>query len=300
MNGLCWPCLGRYSFGSQGLFNRAPTCGDSSSYMALPTLNPTRPPPAAPGGKLRASKRNEDRAQVVQNLCKTYTATANKMLYAFAAMTEMQLETDSDKGSSIDAALASSSRSHLIEQMASALTGSVEKIIRSPDLAMRSAVLRDLRARFAPKTLPTCAEFGCQAEVDPPVKQQRLSKAERLANDIATAIPVPPSPPRAASAGSVKAKPRPGSAWRSAIAPPPGEQTGGEGSAMYDRLKLWEARREERLEVVRQKAHDKAHATFTRNQPVSKLYAHVESAIKRERVALEDSRVNEAETRWAR
>lgn len=228
----------------------------------------------------------------MQSLCKTYAATTTKMLYAFAALSEIHTEAEGGKSSSVDAALASSGRALLIEQMATTLASGVEKIIRSPDIAMRSAVLRDLRVRFAPKVPPKKSEFGCQADMEPPAKQQRLDEptlgeVEEVESESDASTPREDS----LEEGST------GSENLPATAAARNKNKGGLSSAMYDRLKAWEARKEARLEAERKKADQEIQKEMEKrsNRPALKLYAHVESVIKKERTALENARVAQAE-----
>jgi hypothetical protein len=258
--------------------------------------------PEAPVGapvKPRSRKRTDEQALVVQALCKTYAATTTKMLYAFSALSEIHTESESEKASSVNAALASSGRALLIDQMAATLSAAVEKIIRSPDVSMRSAVLRDLRVRFAPKMPTKQAEFGCQTDTEPLAKQQRVSSAESFSTYAAdeeahhTA-----GPPSAAAPGDVH------SIETASVEPPPGSAGTDTGAAqagisrgMYDRLKAWEARKEARLEMERKKAVDELQKELEKRstRPAAKLYTHVESVIKKERIALENARVAQAE-----
>ena len=158
--------------------------------------------------------------------------------------------------------------------MAEALAVGVEKIIRSADVSMRSAVLRDLRARFSPKDPVQVAESGSQADMEPP--------APIVAAITAAAVAVLPQPPLEREESLEAATP---------------EQSSRDGSAMYDRLQAWEVRKEARLEAERQKAEEKMRATLKKTPSSSGAYAHVQSVIKKERIALEDVRVTEAETR---
>jgi len=271
--------------------------------MIAPAQVASRHLPGAPAGSpinLRTRKRTDEQAQVVQSLCKTYAATTTKMIYAFSALSEIHTESASGKASSVDAALASSGRALLIEQMASTLAAAVEKIIRSPDLSMRSAVLRDLRVRFTAKTSTTKAEFGCQTDIEPPAKQQRVSRAEGPSISVAREEAHDTAePPSAAATGEVHSTETAsgGTPSGSVNASVGGAAEVGVSRGMYDRLKAWEARKEARLEMERKKADDDLQKELEKRsaRPAAKLYAHVESVIKKERNALENARVSQAE-----
>jgi len=69
---------------------------------------------------------------------------------------------------------------------------------------------------------------------------------------------------------------------------------------MYERLKAWEEKKQARLAKERQKAEDEEKQRIEKARAArvssSTLYSHVESKIKRERVAVDDARVAVAET----
>jgi len=254
--------------------------------VSLPSLAPSSAPAGRPKttvGRKRSAADQQNEA--IAGLCKTYTAATSKLLYAFAAIHEQDSSGSGDKVSSVEAALALSSRSVLLEKMAATLSSGVEKIVRSSDVPVRTAVLKDLRVRFRPREDPTLATVGCQAELEPPAKQPRHASDE--------AVPPPQPPPQPPPPSEDEAVPPPASlsSVSSATTAP---------RDMYERLKAWEEKKQARLAKERQKAEDEEKQRIEKARAArvssSTLYSHVESKIKRERVAVDDARVAVAET----
>ena len=103
--------------------------------------------------KANRSRKEDDTESVAVNTpCKQLNATTMKLLYSFQAL---QAESDgaSEAKTSLAVALRASTREELSTKVVEALAASVEKVLRCNDASMRSHVLRDIRARFAP---PSC------------------------------------------------------------------------------------------------------------------------------------------------
>ena len=107
----------------------------------------------------KGSSSADEQTALVKQLCKTYTHSVSKLVYAFAALQE---QTADDSHDTVSAALAKSSRADAIEAISTALAGGVAKVIRCEDLSLRTGVLRDLRARFVPPEPSAGVDCGVQ------------------------------------------------------------------------------------------------------------------------------------------
>jgi len=294
--------------------------------MSLPSLHtpPTSDAHARRAEKPAKSKAKavkqglEDQAQAVRSLCKTYVATTQKLMYVFAALLD---EESKDKGpkTTIDDALACSSRSMMIGEVTAALAGGVERIVRSTDLSMRSTVLRDLRARFSiaeapPK--PETAEKGTQATRE---RSARVVNTSEAAEQPSSTEASRPNSRLSRSERASSAAPASGRGSQHDGAAQTLDQAVGDGEAteeantakaakvphtvaIYDRLKAWEARKAERVANERKakeerESNETASAAKEAKKRSSVLYGHIESAVKLERQKEEDNKLAQAEAR---
>jgi len=215
---------------------------------------------------------------MIKNLCRTYTHTTTKLMYAFAALSE-QRERDADV-KNINDALVNASRADLMEQISSTLTTSVERILRNSDLSMRTGVLRDLRARFAPKEKVEMVEQGTQVS--------GLKKKAGNENDTSAEDSTPyssmsePTSQNIATAEVAAAEPK---LSATQIASATGKQPAGSAMtvAIYERLKAWEAQKKKRIEQerVREEEREKQ-STAPPKRRSSARYEHVQSVLKKE------------------
>lgn len=280
--------------------------------MSLPLLSvlPQRSQSSAtilnPGGAPRTSKKRsaiDEQVVAVKAMCKTFESTTQKLMYAFAAVSEIHADADGVKVTTVDAALAFSGRAQLVELMAKTLAAGVEKIISSSDISMRSAVVRDLRARFLTKEKPTQAEAGCQVELGgPPAKQQRISKENKL-EEAPFQWPSAKLPALALEEEEPESEPEEAEAHPSSTkeANSAAALKAGVSTAMYERLKAWEDRKKARVERERKRAEEEERKELekrgTARPASSNLYAHIESKIKKERVSYDDTRVAQADAK---
>jgi len=288
--------------------------------MPLPVLAPApdsntrrRTEDKMPRQKASKAGPKDDHAQVVRSLCKTYTATSQKLMYVFATLLDEE-KNDNAVARSVDDALHASSRSMMLGEVTSALAAGIEKVLRSTDLSLRSTVLRDLRARFvsnetAPKV--ETAEKGSQATRD---KSARSSRPE--------AVPPAAAPEEASKQGRSS---RGGSApprTRSQSMAQTVDQALGDGEeadasasatateqklppvvAIYDRLKAWELRKAARVESERKAKEEResrpSDASVAAKESRRSRYAHVPSTIKieLERQKEDDARLAATEAR---
>lgn len=286
--------------------------------MSLPMLNPSdrsvRPnnstSTASHVMKGSVKAKESDQTAVVKALCKTYAHTTQKLMYAFAALSE-------EKSGEVDAcsvseALERSARAVLIDHVTSALAAGVEKVIRNADISMRSMVLRDLRARFTPQDRPECLEKGCQASSPREKKSKAIAHSEAVAPELseAAAPAVRPKvlPSRdaeatsdsSACAASEKAQVNAVAPGEQGSATPNVPQGGAMTVAIYERLRAWEARKQERVDLERQRREEKeqhAISAAVQGRKSGVKYSHVQSAIKAERKKEEDNKLAQAEQR---
>uniref|UniRef100_A0A7S4BD06 Uncharacterized protein n=1 Tax=Chrysotila carterae TaxID=13221 RepID=A0A7S4BD06_CHRCT len=237
---------------------------------------------------VRKSAAEEDQASVIKALCKTYAATTTKLMYAFAALSEQKEKSGEVK--TLSDALSSAGRNDLLEQITLALASSVERVLRSGDLAMRSSVLRDLRARFSPKDKPAGVDAGVQVAV--PALKSKKSKGD---------LELKPGTPDTVSCDEISLR----SAKEenedegakettdAAVSKPSANMT----VAIYERLKNWEAQKlakleRERLRAVEKEAKELVPDKNTMRKSTAR-YSQVESAIKVERKAAEEQKLAE-------
>ena len=89
--------------------------------------------------------------EAISTLCKTLNATVMKLIYSNAALMAEQTMAPDGTQSGLTLALAASKREELSAKICETLAMAVEKVVRCNDVAMRSHIVRDLRARFEPK-----------------------------------------------------------------------------------------------------------------------------------------------------
>ena len=151
----------------------------------------------------KGSSSADEQTALVKQLCKTYTHSVSKLVYAFAALQE---QTADDSHDTVSAALAKSSRADAIEAISTALAGGVAKVIRCEDLSLRTGVLRDLRARFVPPEPSAGVDCGVQtwserASPRPKRKPKKVAEAPPAADAAATAAAAVVVPAPAAAGG---------------------------------------------------------------------------------------------------
>lgn len=289
---------------------------------ALPSLAPA--PLDQPRRRRPASsstKKSDDQAAVVKSLCKTYTHTVTKLLYAFSAVRDEMLENEGTKATTVGEAIATGQRDEMLENISVALAGGVEQILRSKEVAVRTGVLRDLRARFAPKDPPAKADAGVQAvppkERKPksePQEQEALKQPETqtapCAERPASAANARTGPALAGAADAAKARPASAALLSATGAPasapvsaPESAPKVPEGNSFASRQMAWELRKLQRIEERRvdKEAKEREAVKPTpmpgKAAPPPKLYAHVQSAIKMARKQEDDSKLAAAERR---
>ena len=196
---------------------------------------------ARPG---RKGKPGDEQAEVVRSLCKTYQHTVSKLMYAFAALYEQSKADEESK--TISAALANSHRAALLEHLSSTLASGVERVIRSPDLAMRSATLRDLRARFAPaeKDASKFADAGTQMS---PKLRRKAASTPKAIHELATENAPPPTMNKSASTADVP------TATCDAESDEVKRKNLQRASAVVERLRAWESRKAARIAAERER-----------------------------------------------
>jgi len=259
----------------------------------------------------RESDRKSDQAEAIAGLCKTYNSTVTKLLYAFAGLKSAD-EADSKAAASISQALAKAERTSLMEQITTALSGGVEKVVRCEDVAVRGGVMRDLRARFAPPEKPTTCDVSVQAAA--PREKRASSKIQRSVSIDASALSSAksvPSPEASASDAAVLAQLRgevsekPPEVAAAALPPPITEgvrSRPGSGAApsgppgMYERQMEWARKKAAKIQENKvEKENKEAEVVAQQKARKSKLYAHVESAMRKEKRMEDDGRVAAAE-----
>ena len=262
----------------------------------------------------KGSSSADEQTALVKQLCKTYTHSVSKLVYAFAALQE---QTADDSHDTVSAALAKSSRADAIEAISTALAGGVAKVIRCEDLSLRTGVLRDLRARFVPPEPSAGVDCGVQtwserASPRPKRKPKKVAEDPPAADAAAKAAAavVAPAPAAvgvaAAAAGFARAAARPASAVAMSTAAADGDDASSRPasalpkvSAFHQRQMMWQSKK---LIKIAEKKVDKENKEREVTLPPMRKkmlgqYAHVESVLKRERVKEEDTRVNAAERR---
>ena len=139
----------------------------------------------------KGSSSADEQTALVKQLCKTYTHSVSKLVYAFAALQE---QTADDSHDTVSAALAKSSRADAIEAISTALAGGVAKVIRCEDLSLRTGVLRDLRARFVVAAPPAKVDGETQT-VQPRERKPKPSKEQGDGGEEPAAPKPEPAPP---------------------------------------------------------------------------------------------------------
>jgi len=239
---------------------------------------------------------------LVKSLSKQYTAVTQKLLYAFAAISE---QSESATSNTVSAAVASNARVEAMEVIATALSAGVEKVIRSNDVSLRSRTMRDLRSRFITEK-PKTAEQATQADINPAPATVAEVAPEAIGMDWTSEVDADAAAPDAAAPDAAA----PDAAVPCDDAPAAGAPAGAAANfAMYERLKLWEARKAARLEGERKKKEEEEAAALVAppKRRSSLKYAHVVSAVRAERegedakklAAAEQRALEEAEAREA-
>ena len=261
----------------------------------------------------KGSSSADEQTALVKQLCKTYTHSVSKLVYAFAALQE---QTADDSHDTVSAALAKSSRADAIEAISTALAGGVAKVIRCEDLSLRTGVLRDLPALRAARAvggrrlrradLVRAGVAAAEAEAeeggrDPPAADAAAKAAAAVVAPAPAAVGV-----AAAAAGFARAAARPASAVAISSAAADGDDASSRPasalpkvSAFHQRQMMWQSKK---LIKIAEKKVDKENKEREVTLPPMRKkmlgqYAHVESVLKRERVKAEDTRVNAAERR---
>ena len=281
---------------------------------AVKILSKNRPNSGNTSRRKKGSSSADEQTALVKQLCKTYTHSVSKLVYAFAALQE---QTADDSHDTVSAALAKSSRADAIEAISTALAGGVAKVIRCEDLSLRTGVLRDLRARFVPPEPSAGVDCGVQtwserASPRPKRKPKKVVDDPPAADAAAKAAAavVAPAPAAvgvaAAAAGFARAAARPASAVAISSAAADGDDASSRPasalpkvSAFHQRQMMWQSKK---LIKIAEKKVDKENKEREVTLPPMRKkmlgqYAHVESVLKRERVKEEDTRVNAAERR---
>lgn len=250
-------------------------------------------------------KDKDEQTQVVRSLCKTYTHATAKLLYAFSALNDQ--EQKEGNATSVSSAIGAGNRAMLMELVTSTLSAGMEKVVRSEDVSMRSGVIRDLRARFAPPEKSATADASTDCEGLP--KRPKLSRSSASSmNSLETETPS--SPNRTAEEASRSLPLLPALKMN---APPAKTEAGAEAGgkkalkpgpavAIYDRMKLWEAQKETRIRDERKKQDDKAAKEMGVTEEVKQrrkqgAWAHVQSAIRTELKAEQTNKLAVAEAR---
>lgn len=287
---------------------------------ALPMLAAKEKPPPGDGPESRASsaaskrassasskkrKDKDEQTEVVRSLCKTYTHATAKLLYAFSALNDQKQQ--EGKATSVSSAIGAGNRAMLMELVTSTLSAGIEKVVRSEAISMRSGVIRDLRARFAPPEKSATADASTDCEGLP--KRPKLSRSNASStNSIETETPS--SPNRTAVEASMslpmlrllKTKLPPAEAKADSEAGDKKSLKPGPAVAIYERMKLWEAQKETRIRDERKKQDDKAAKEMGVAEEVKQrrsqgAWAHVKSAIRTELKAEQTNKLAAAEAR---
>ena len=201
---------------------------------------------SADGRPGRKGKPGDEQAEVVRSLCKTYQHTTSKLMYAFAALYEQSKADEESK--TISAALANSHRAALLEHLSSTLASGVERVIRSPDLAMRSATLRDLRARFAPAEKDSSKFADAGTQMSPKLRRKAASTPKAI-HELATENAPPPTMNKSASTADVPTVP----ATCEGESDEAKRKNLQRASALVERLRAWESRKAARIAAERER-----------------------------------------------
>ena len=146
----------------------------------------------------------DDQSAAINAMCKTLNATVTKLMYSFAALQSDSAMGADEAKTSIGLALAASKREELSAKVVEALSGAADRIIRCKDASMRSHVLRDLRARFAPppeKPKPIMVDEAVQAVARKPKLSVTAAAATAHSAPAVATPPVRMAAPRPEAAG---------------------------------------------------------------------------------------------------
>ena len=278
----------------------------------LPTLSGARP---AATGKHNAPA--DETTTAIKAMCKKLDATVTKLLFSFSALDAEQEAGKSSASASLANALAASKRAELSNAIAETLASSVEKVIKCKNVTLRSLTLKELSAKFAVKEKPK-AEM-CDAGVQAAPRKPKVSVAEAAARAHAATSPSavafnsgfrkvpslpaltddeilqqlnvkksdtgPPPPPAAPAAPAAEAAPETA-----------GEAKEDDGKAklpgIYERQLQWAkkaAERRERLKAEKETKEREAERPPEGSKKLSSKWAHVQSVMKTQRLAAEES-----------
>jgi hypothetical protein len=271
-------------------------------------------------------EKQDDQTIAVKALVKTLNATVTKLFFSFSALNAAS--TESSTGS-IDLALKAAKREELSAMICDAMTTTVERIVRCDKAAIRSSVLRDIRARFSPpeKPKPLMVDCGVQAEVRPKKTSKAaaaVAAAEKAKDDVIlkqlAAAPAPAvadasstcfiTAPVSARANRVAATmttaeatagaPATTASGAEAVAGAPDKETAPRPvsavtavtAGIFERQMQWAAKaaaNREKLRLEKENREREAEAAPAKVVKASKQWAHVESVMKRERVKAEET-----------
>lgn len=271
-------------------------------------------------------EKQDDQTIAVKALVKTLNATVTKLFFSFSALNAAS--TESSTGS-IDLALKAAKREELSAMICDAMTTTVERIVRCDKAAIRSSVLRDIRARFSPpeKPKPLMVDCGVQAEVRPKKTSKAaaaVAAAEKAKDDVIlkqlAAAPAPAvadasstcfiTAPVSARANRVAATmttaeatagaPATTASGAEAVAGAPDKETAPRPvsavtavtAGIFERQMQWAAKaaaNREKLRLEKEDREREAEAAPAKVVKASKQWAHVESVMKRERVKAEET-----------
>jgi len=258
-------------------------------------------------------KDKDEQTEVVRSLCKTYTHTTAKLLYAFTALNDQ--EQQEGKATSISGAIGAGNRSMLLELVTSTLSAGMEKVVRSEDVAMRSGVVRGLRARFAPPEKKASADASTDTEGLPKDKRLKLNSSRSSLHEMQSASQTASqtaSPTRSAEEASksvpslpaLNVKLTPQTTEEEAEAEAKGKKAlkPSPTVAIYERMKQWESKKEAHIRDERKKQDEKTAAEMGTTEEVKQrrqqgAWAHVQSAIRTELKADESNKLAQAEAR---
>ena len=227
-------------------------------------------PLPALGGKTK----QHDTAQSVKQMCKTYKATTEKLLYAFAALSNQNDQIKTHK-KTVQLAMNESATKMLLNNISGALATSISQVVDSKDLALRNTVISDLRMRFKPPDPPAKVDASAQAALSP-LRAPQTSVSDQN--------------PKSEVVDMSKEK------ENELTRPVVSTLRSGPSDAVYDRMKVWQARKNAKLQL---QAQAKEKEVVRKLQPLrarpNDKYAHVVSVLQRERQAASNARVAEAE-----
>ena len=292
--------------------------------VSLPMIGATRA--ATPSSAASAKPAKDDQTVAVNAMVKTLNATVTKLLFSFSALNAAS--TESSTGS-IELALKAAKREELSAKIVDALTGTVEKVVRCEKAAVRSSVLRDLRARFtvAEKPKPEMIDCGSQTAARKS-KAATAAAAVDKANDDAilrqlrapppAAAAAPPPPPaqsstcfitaatsardqaeaeaapaasRPATVNSISSTAGADDALGKEPLPRPASGSSSRPNGIYERQMQWAAKAAAHKEKLRVEKENKEREAEqpVAARPKSGRWAHVESVMRKQRLQAEES-----------